>query len=125
MGNMAQAFVILILLTVGWCGYQWVESNYLAIDMPEPSETFDCDDSTLYMMQYFSDKGNDVYPVMGNLEMEYERPQDCNHAWLMVKLLGAWIAYDWGSPQTDNQHYEYYQLTKEQLVKAVQADFKQ
>ncbi|MFC2062414.1 hypothetical protein ACFLS8_00470 [Chloroflexota bacterium] len=82
---------------------------------PLPSENWDCDDNTLYLYQDFTNKGFEVQAVAGNLELSGESFEECNHVWLLVKIAGQWIAYDWNGPCSDVQHYERYNITYEQL----------
>jgi hypothetical protein len=88
----------------------------------EPSATFDCDDATLEMYRYFEDRGIESTPIIGNLHMDGEEYMECNHVWLLVKFGGVEIAYDWGTPRFDRQHYEGYTISLEYLLYAVEAD---
>jgi len=93
--------------------------------VPEPSATYDCDDSTLSMYNHFSELGFEVTPVAGNLAMDNEEFTDCDHIWLWVNIGGEIIAYDWGEPYSDPQHYEGYRVSYQLLLRAVQADKQQ
>ncbi|MBA7502829.1 hypothetical protein ES706_01426 [subsurface metagenome] len=86
---------------------------------------FDCDDATLNTYHYFTDKGYPCKIYAGNLELENERFDQCNHVWLLVDVNkdGQYVAYDWGQPQYDAQHYFGYEQTYKQLVKAMKADW--
>jgi hypothetical protein len=88
----------------------------------EPSATFDCDDATLEMYRYFEDRGIESTPIIGNLHMDGEEYMECNHVWLLVKFGDLEIAYDWGAPRFDRQHYEGYTISLEYLLYAVGAD---
>ena len=97
-------------------------SPVLYPDVPEPSHIFDCDDGTLYMYQYFQSLGIESTPILGNLYAEGEEFLECNHVWLLVKSGGKNIAYDWGEPRFDKQHYEGYTINLEYLLYAVADD---
>ena len=90
--------------------------------VPEPSEEFDCDDSTLHMYQHFQQLGIESVPVMGNLNFSGEKFMESDHVWLMVKSGDNVIAYDWGEPRFDRQHYEGYQVSLNMLLYAVAED---
>lgn len=101
---------------------------------PLPSCTFDCDDAALLMYNHFRKLGFEVIPVIGNLELEGEEPEKCDHTWVMVQMGNNkvikhdWLVpYDWktyfGEMKVfDAQHYEYYPINYEMLLKAVKAD---
>lgn len=91
-------------------------------NVPEPSPSFDCDDSTLYMYQHFTQLGLDCIPIVGNLALTGESWEQCNHAWLLVKIGGEWVAYDWGEPKFDSQHYEGFKISYQDLLRAVAKD---
>ena len=91
-------------------------------DVPEPTPTFDCDDSTLYMYRHFQRLGIEVTPIFGNLDVDGEEYLGCNHVWLLVKSGEKNIAYDWGEPQFDKQHYEGYIVNLDYLLYAVADD---
>ena len=88
----------------------------------EPSPTFDCDDGTLAMYRHFQNFGIESTPMIGNLEMTGEEFMESNHVWLMVKSGDKNIAYDWGIPRFDKQHYEGYPISLESLMHAVEED---
>jgi hypothetical protein len=90
----------------------------------EPSETYDCDDETLDMYRQFTSRGLEAIPVVGNLEMTGEKFTQSNHVWLLVRSGEKLIAYDWGTPRFDTQHYEGYKITLDYLLYAVQQDHK-
>lgn len=92
-------------------------------EVPEPSASYDCDDGTLYMYRHFQSLGVKATPVLGNLDMSGEGYYDCDHVWLMVNSGDYRIAYDWGLPQFDKQHYEGYTVDLDYLLYAVNADF--
>jgi hypothetical protein len=97
-------------------------SGALRPDVPEPAAAFDCDDSTLYMYRHFTGLGYESIPVIGNLDITGETITEVNHAWLMVKINDHYLAYDWGEPQYDKQHYEYYPIDHYDLEWLVEAD---
>jgi len=90
----------------------------------EPSATYDCDDETLDMYRHFQTLGIDSVPIVGNLEMDGEKYAEADHVWLLVKTGGKYIAYDWGTPRFDRQHYEGYTITPDYLVYAAEQDKK-
>lgn len=90
--------------------------------IPGPSESFDCDDDTLAMYRHFQSLGIDATPIVGNLDTDGEKYMECNHVWLLVKSGGMEIAYDWGIPRFDSQHYEGYTITLDYLLHAVEQD---
>lgn len=90
--------------------------------LPAPSETFDCDDGALAMYRHFRDAGIEARPVIGNLELDDEGYLDCNHVWLLVRFGEHEIAYDWGLPRLDSQHYQGYEISLDELLAAVAAD---
>ncbi len=88
----------------------------------EPSANYDCDDATLEMYRYFQGLGIEATPIVGNLHMDGEKYMECNHVWLLVKSGDTEIAYDWGTPRFDRQHYEGYTISLEYLLYAVAQD---
>ena len=90
--------------------------------LPAPSEAFDCDDGTLSMYRHFERLGIESTPIIGNLDMEGEAYMESNHVWLLVKSGENNIAYDWGEPQFDSQHYEGYAISLDKLLYAVAED---
>ncbi len=92
--------------------------------LPAPSATFDCDDGTLNMYRHFQRLGVEASPIVGNLGMDGEEYMECDHVWLMVGSGDKGIAYDWGEPQFDNQHYEGYIISFDDLLYAVAEDRK-
>jgi hypothetical protein len=87
-----------------------------------PSATYDCDDETLDMYQYYQGLGFKCFPVVGNLDIRGESYAQSNHVWLVVIAGGKLIAYDWGQPCYDKQHYEGYKITYDYLLYAVRQD---
>jgi hypothetical protein len=88
----------------------------------KPSATFDCDDATLEMYRYFQGLGITSTPILGNLYMDGETYGESNHVWLLVNSNDRQIAYDWGTPRFDRQHYEGYAISPDCLLYAVEAD---
>ena len=87
-----------------------------------PSPAFDCDDATLSMYRYFQGLGIESTPIVGNLDLEGEEYDQSNHVWLLVKSGDKEIAYDWGTPRFDRQHYEGYTINLDYLLYAVNED---
>jgi hypothetical protein len=90
----------------------------------QPSAIYDCDDETLDMYRHFERLGIEATPVVGNLEMTGESFTQSNHVWLVVKSGDKQIAYDWGTPRFDKQHYEGFKINLDYLLYAVQQDKK-
>jgi hypothetical protein len=90
----------------------------------QPSSTYDCDDATLDMYRHFQSLGIESTPIVGNLDLTGEEYEQCNHVWLLVKSGDKEIAYDWGLPRFDRQHYEGYTISLDYLLYAVAQDFK-
>jgi hypothetical protein len=90
--------------------------------LPVPTADFDCDDGTLAMYEHFRSLGADARPFIGNLNMKGEEFMEADHVWLMVSAGDKCIAYDWGRPRFDSQHYEGYAITVDELLYAVAKD---
>jgi hypothetical protein len=88
----------------------------------QPSAAFDCDDSALETYRYFRELGIEATPIVGNLDMDGEDYMESNHVWLLVRSGDLQIAYDWGTPRFDSQHYEGYKISLEYLLYAVEQD---
>jgi hypothetical protein len=88
-----------------------------------PSPSFDCDDATLAMYLHFQSLGIASIPLVGNLNIKGEEYEESNHVWLLVKSGDKEIAYDWGMPRFDRQHYEGYTISIDYLLSAVAEDF--
>ena len=113
--GIAGAALAVILLFVGAA---WV----LLPDVPSASVSYDCDDASLAMYRHFASVGLSARLVAGNLEKDGEDYEDADHVWLLVNVLGREIAWDWGLPRFDAQHYEGYELSLDDLLTAVAAD---
>ena len=87
-----------------------------------PSATYDCDDATLDMYREFQSRGIQAMPIVGNLNTDNETFDECDHVWLLVQSGDKEIAYDWGLPRFDKQHYEGYVVSLDYLLEAVAAD---
>ena len=111
--GLAGALVMSALLAMGWV---WLPR------VPASSATFDCDDSALVMYRHFEALGITATPVIGNLDETGESYSASDHVWLLVDVLGHEVAYDWGLPRFDKQHYEGYPITVNDLLTAVIAD---
>ena len=90
----------------------------------EPSATYDCDDETLDRYRHFQKLGIECAPIVGNLDMSGETYMESNHVWLLVKSGDRQIAYDWGTPRFDRQHYEGYTISLDYLLYTVNQDKK-
>jgi hypothetical protein len=90
--------------------------------LAKPSPVFDCDDATLAMYRHFQNLGIESIPIVGNLDIKGEEYEKSNHVWLLVKSGDKEIAYDWGIPRFDRQHYEGYTISLEYLLSAVAED---
>jgi len=90
--------------------------------VPAPSAEFDCDDGTLSMYRHFQQLGIETTPIFGNLNLNDEDFMETDHVWLMVKSGDNAIAYDWGVPRFDSQHYEGYPVDLDTLLYAVEED---
>ena len=99
-------------------------SPVLYPSLPAPSEGFDCDDGTLSMYRHFQQLGIESTPIIGNLNLNGEEFMESDHVWLMVKSGDTAIAYDWGEPRFDSQHYEGYSVDLDALLYAVDEDRK-
>ena len=97
-------------------------SPVVFVPLPEPSPAFDCDDAALAMYRHFQNLGIECAPIVGNLYAEGEEYEASNHVWLLVKSGERLIAYDWGIPRFDRQHYEGYTISLDYLLYAVAED---
>jgi hypothetical protein len=95
---------------------------YPAVGSPAPA--YDCDDDTLAMYRHFEELGIESTPVVGNLELTGKTYLQCNHVWLLVGSGPNKIAYDWGTPRLDRQHYEGFKINLDYLLYVVQQDAK-
>ncbi len=111
--GLAGVVVTSVLLGAGWAAFPRV---------PAPSAAFDCDDSTLAMYRHFQSLGITAQPIIGNLGEDGETFSESDHVWLLVSVMGREIAYDWGLPKFDRQHYEGFPITLDDLLTAVAAD---
>lgn len=91
-------------------------------DMPQPSPEFDCDDGTLLMMERLSTLGIKSTPILGSLKKNGESYLESDHIWLLANIAGLRIAFDWGEPRFNAQHYEGYEVTLQQLLVFVEED---
>jgi len=91
--------------------------------LPRSSPEFDCDDSALYMYEYFTSLGYETRIVVGNLDMTNESYNQSNHVWVWVSTpAGVEISYDWGRVSTDEQHGWGYVITYKELLLAAAKD---
>jgi len=107
------SIVAIMLLAAGWVFFPRV---------PAASAVFDCDDGALAMYRHFRSVGFSVQPIIGDLERDDEAYGASDHVWLLVNVMGREIAWDWGLPRFDRQHYEGYPITIDDLLAAVAAD---
>lgn len=113
-------FSIFSFLTAS--GIIWL--NPLFLQIPSPSDAFDCDDAALKTIDKFAAIGLKVFPVVGNLAITGEKYSGIDHAWAVIELpFNRVMAFDWGRPEFDKQHYEYYPITRERLLAYVIQDF--
>ena len=84
----------------------------------QPSVTYDCDDAALAIVKECEAHNLGYQIVVGNLDMENEKPYEVNHVWVIVEG----VAVDWGYPCFDKQHYEGYIISKEELLQEVEGD---
>jgi hypothetical protein len=114
------ALFLLIVLAVAF-GFPHLSTTIFP-PVPKPSGDFDCDDDALAMYNHFQSLGIESTPIIGNLKKVGEGYLDCDHVWLLVKSGDKEIAYDWGSPRFDSQHYEGYTISLEYLKEIVAQD---
>lgn len=96
-------------------------SPYPRITIPD-NPNYDCDDATLTMVEWAESKGYSYKIIAGSPEVIDETFDQFSHVWILIEMQGKWIAYDWGDPYSDKQHYEGYIISKAELLKAVEAD---
>lgn len=113
-GIATAALAVMLVLA----GAAWV----LLPDVPAASASFDCDDASLAMYLHFQKVGLSARAIAGNLHENGEDYAEADHVWLLVNVLGREIAWDWGMPCFDAQHYEGYEITLDDLLTAVAAD---
>lgn len=98
--------------------------NAFFLQIPSPSQFYDCDDAALQTLDKLAGIGVKATPVLGNLKMTGETYSQTDHTWVVVELpFGRELAIDWGEFKIDGQHYEGYRLSREKLVYFVQKDF--
>ena len=100
-------------------------SNCVYPYLPAPSPEYDCDDCTLSTYRHFQRLGIMATPILGNLSLEDEDYMECDHVWLLVESGENIIAYDWGEPKLDRQHYEGYTVELDYLFYAISDDIKE
>ncbi|MCJ7425975.1 MAG: hypothetical protein MUO17_02380 [Dehalococcoidales bacterium] len=120
-------FLVLFFYLAGWFYFFNVPRVLIQSpnvpNMPIASDNFDCDDSALFLYEYFTSEGYECSIVVGNLEMQDETFFQCKHVWVMVTSSdGKNLAYDWGVPRFDQQHYHGFTLTPDQLKDIVALD---
>jgi hypothetical protein len=122
--KLSAATLALIAITSGTAMGLLQLSPVLFPHVGEPAPAYDCDDGTLAMYRHFEKLGIESTPIVGNLEMTGETYLQSNHVWLLVGSGPNKIAYDWGTPRLDRQHYEGYQISLDYLLYVVQQDLK-
>lgn len=90
--------------------------------IPAPSADYDCDDAALDTYLHFLKMGIEPAIICGDLDRDGEAYQDSDHVWIIASLAGFDVAWDWGKPRFDGQHYEGYPLTLDELLAAVEGD---
>jgi hypothetical protein len=118
--NTAKIIGVFIILTAGLAFPRITSIVFLPL--PHASASFDCDDAALATYQYFQSLGIKATPIIGNLKMDGETYMESNHVWLLANYGGREIAYDWGTPRFDRQHYEGYSVSLDFLLSAVAQD---
>lgn len=53
--------------------------------------------------------------MAGDLAVKGEKFEDIDRVWLVADIAGQKIAFDWGPPELDQQHYEGYAIFYQQL----------
>lgn len=112
----------LVLVSVIFMGLLPVLAKTLLFQLPSPSAVFDCDDGALLMYERLSNLGIQATPFVGNLLTTDETYAEINHIWILVEMGGLSIAFDWGAPWFDKQHYEGYPINYRELVEFVEQD---
>lgn len=99
--------------------------------LPPVPATWDCDDLALFTYNFLIDdygfNEEDVRILLGNLHIEGEEISECNHVWIICygrtnEGGPYWMAFDWGGLYCDEQHYEGWPITYEELLQAVEYD---
>lgn len=96
--------------------------RYLVFRMPGPSTAFDCDDSTLLMLDRLSNMGISATPVLGNLKETNETYVESDHVWLIAHVADLYIVLDWGTLGFGKQYYEGYEISRSDLLGFVEQD---
>ncbi len=94
----------------------------LLFGLPDPSALYDCDDAALAMLDRLAALGIEATPVVGDLRKTGEEYRELTHVWLIAEIAGVKIAFDWGTPWLDRQHYEGYPITRAKLLEFVELD---
>ncbi len=116
------ALICLVLASLICIGLLPILAKTLLFQLPHPSAAFDCDDGTLFMYDRLSNLGIQATPFVGNLLTTGEKYSEINHIWILVEIGGITIAFDWGTPWFDKQHYEGYPINYQELVEFVKQD---
>jgi hypothetical protein len=119
--NLTKIMGVIFIILVAGLAFPRLSSIVLP-PLPHASDSFDCDDAALAMYRHFQSLGIEATPIIGNLKMDGETYMESNHVWLLVKCGNSEIAYDWGTPRFDRQHYEGYIISLDFLLSAVAQD---
>ena len=93
--------------------------------MPGYSSSFDCDDGALLMLERLQGVGIAATPVLGNLKTTGEAYQETDHVWVLAEIFGRRIALDRGVFCFDEQHYEGFPISRQQLKEFGAEDLEQ
>ena len=115
--------ICFVLVSLVFIGLLPILAKTLFFQLPQPSVAFDCDDGTLLMYDRLSNLGIQVTPFVGNLLTTGEKYSEIDHIWILVEIGGMTIAFDWGTPRLDKQHYEGYPISYQELVEFVEQDY--
>jgi hypothetical protein len=119
--NLTKTLAVIFIILVAGLAFPQL-SSIIFVPLPHASASFDCDDAALAMYRHFQSLGIEATPIIGNLKMDGETYMESNHVWLLVNFGDRQIAYDWGTPRFDRQHYEGYTISLDFLLSAVAQD---
>ncbi len=101
-----------------------VFTKTLVFKLPALSDSYDCDDGALAMLDRFTELGIRAIPIVGNIHQTGEDYLESDHVWILAEIAGIWIAFDRGMPWFDPQRYEGYPVTRGKLLEFVAQDFR-
>ncbi len=116
--------LILAVFVLAVCLFP-VFTKHMVFRLPSQSALYDCDDAVLATLTKLDALGVSAFPVVGNLGETGEARSEIDHAWVIAEIAGMQIAFDWGEPWLDRQHYEGYPITRGQLLEYVEFDLKE